>query len=67
MSTYWLLGRKERVALNELQCNSFSWDAPIINIQERKLVPDAGPFVPLVRSNSIGSTSSLAARRGSKK
>lgn len=28
MSTYWLTGRLGRIALDQLQCNTFSWAAP---------------------------------------
>lgn len=28
MSTFWLNGRKERVPLSEMQCQSFSWSLP---------------------------------------
>ncbi|CAG7818430.1 unnamed protein product [Allacma fusca] len=59
MSTFWLLGRNSRIPLSELQCNSFSWAAPIINLASDRVAYTPVVDVVTARRNSITSSSSI--------
>jgi len=64
MNTFWLKGRRERIALSELQCNSFSWAAPTSGpnpLLERRQMSTFSSLED-VRAASVDSTTKKSAR-----